>query len=252
MKRNLLWIGVGVLALIAAALLWGIYGSHTISLTEAQIQERINAQLNKEIKPNGGTGFFVKSVGVKNATVSLGHEQLTALIEVEGTLRGAKKFSLTAQAVGNPEYSAGKFFFRPSAIEVREFSFEGDSPSEVMTRLAKRYLSDEKARQAVNDAAPKIESWMTTVAQNAATHVLDRRPVYTLKNDVKGVLIGAALESVKVRGDKLIINFSLWQLTLSVGIGLLCLLAAIGMLWGLIQYPMLGAAVITIGSLTGS
>lgn len=238
-KRKLLWAGVLVLFLISIVCLWGLYGTHSVSLTEVQVQERINTQLGKEFKLRGKASILVKSVSVKGAIVHIADEKLTTLVDVYGTLRTGQKFTLTTYAVGIPAYSGGQFFFKPSAIEVRKFALEETVQSRALARLTERYLSDEQARK-------DIAEWITETAQSSATHALEQKPVYTLKNDVKGVLIKASLDSVKIEQDRIIITFSLLQLTLSVAFGILCMILAAGMLWALLEYPALGLTMIAL------
>lgn len=236
-KRKLLWAGVCALFFISIACLWGLYGTHSVSLTEAQVQERVTAQLDKEFSVGGKAGLLVRNVRVKNAAVHIADGKLAALVDVEGTLRVGQKFSLTSYAVGAPTYHDGRFFFKPSTIEVRKFVLEDTVKSRALARLVERYLPDEKARQDIAD-------WVTETAQSAATHALEQRPIYTLKNDVRGVLIKASLESVKIERDSILITFSLMQLTLSVALGIFCVFAAVGLAWALLEFPALGAAII--------
>ena len=111
-------------------------------------------------------------------------------------------------------------FFKPDKVEVQKFAYEGGAPTELFTLFAKRYVSDDKARQLVEDKAPTVESWMTTAAQNAAVHTLEQRPVYRPKDDVKGLLIKASLASATIDEDRIAVTFSIWQLTLSVLFGI--------------------------------
>jgi hypothetical protein len=129
---------------------------------------------------------------------------------------------------------------------VQKFAYEGSTPTELFTRFAKRYVSDDKARQLVEDKAPTVESWMTTVAQNAAVHTLEQRPVYRPKDDVKGLLIKASLASVTIDEDRIAVTFSIWQLTLSVLFEILCLLSGIVVILIILAYPLLDFAIIAL------
>lgn len=246
-RRTLMWAGVVLLFLLAVGGLWAVYGVRTVTLTEAQIQERINKQIDKDFRVKGVAHLLVKTVKVKDAVVHIQDDHIIVLIDVEGTLRGNKKFTLTAYSVGVPAYSLGEFFFRPDKVEVQKFAYEGSTPTELFTRFSRRYVSDDKARQLIEDKAPKAEEWMTVVAENAATSFLARRPVYRPKDDMRGLLIKASLESVKVDQSQIVITFSLWQLTVSVLFGLLCLIGCIATIWVLIKHPFLGLTTIFLG-----
>jgi hypothetical protein len=58
-------------------------------------------------------------------------------------------------------------------------------------------------------------------------HWLEHRPVYRPKDDVKGLLIRASLDAVNIEQDRVVLTFTLWQLTLGVVVGLVALLAGI-------------------------
>jgi hypothetical protein len=246
-RRALMWAGVVLLFLLAVGGLWAIHGERSVTLTEAQIQERINKQLDKDFPVKGAAHLLLKTVNVKKATVHIQDGHVIALIDVEGTLRGNKKFTLTTYSVGVPTYSFGEFFFKPDKVEVQKFAYEGSTPTELFTRFARRYVSDDKTRRLIEDKAPKAEAWMTVVAENAATGFLARRPVYRPKDDVRGLLIKASLESVKVNQGHVVITFSLWQLTGSVLFGLLCLISFVVAAWVLIKHPFLGLTTIFLG-----
>jgi hypothetical protein len=243
-RRNLMWTGVIFLVLLAMIGLWTVYGTHRISLTEADVQDRIQRQLDKDFPIKGAARLLVKTVRLQGATVNIQDGRVIALVDVEGVLRTNKKFTLTAYAVGVPTYIAGEFYFKPDRIAVQKFAYEGSTPTEMFSRFSQRFVTSDKTRQAVEDYAPKVEEWMTAIAQNAVVHSLEKRPVYRPKDDVKGLLIKASLDSVTVDQNRIVITFSLWQLTLTVLLGVICLIAALGLGLALIRHPVLGAALI--------
>jgi len=230
-RKALMWAAVAALFLLGIAGLWSTYGTQQVTFTEAQVQERINRQLDREFPVKGAAHLLVKSIKVRAATIHIQDGRIIALVDVEGTLRTNKGFTLTAYAVGIPTYSFGELFFKPDKIEVQKFAYEGGTPAQLFSGFARRYVSDDKARQLIEDTAPAVESWMTSVAQNAAVYTLERRPVYRLKDGVKGFLIKASLASVTIDRDLIVVTFSIWQLTLSVLLGAFCLMAGIVVLW---------------------
>ncbi len=247
-RRKLLWTVAVVLVAIALVGLWTVYGTHTVTLSEAKIQAQVNKVIGQEFPVSGKAKLVLKSSTIRSADVRVTNGTLSAFIVVDGALRLNKKFTLTTHATGVPEYSSGAFYFRPTEVEVERFAYEGSTPTELLTKLAKRYVSNEKASQLIQDAAPKVEEWMTTTAENAAVRTLQHKPVYELKGDIKGVLIRASLDSVKVEANTIKLTFTLWRLTVSVFIGLFCLVAAIGLIVLLVKHPELGAALEVVGA----
>lgn len=245
--KGLMWAAVVALFLLAIGGFWSIYGTQRVIFTEAQVQERINQQLDRDFPAKGAAHLLIKSIKVRGATIHIQDNRIVALVDFEGTLRTNRGFTLTAYALGIPTYSFGELFFRPDKVEVQKFAYEGSTPTQLFTGFAKRYVSDDKARQLIEGTAPSVESWMTTVAQNAAVHTLERRPVYQLKDGVKGLLIKASLASVTIDQDRVVVTFSIWQFTLSVLFEVLCLIAGIiVMLRILIPDSLLGLAFIAL------
>lgn len=245
-RRRLMWAGVVALFVLAIGGLWTAYGTQRATFTEAQVQARIDSQLDKELAVTGAAHLLVKTIKVQGATIHIRDNHIIAVVDVEGRLRTGKAFTLTIYAIGVPTYSFGELYFKPETIKVQKFAYEGSTPTELFTGFAKRYVSDAEMRQLIEDKSPAVESWMTAVAQNAAVQTLQRRPVYQLKDDVKGLLIKASLESVKIDQDRMIVTFSLWQLTLSVLFGIFCLMFGIAVLLILLLHPLLGVAALAL------
>ena len=242
MKRKFTRMGVAALLLVAIICLWTAFGTHTVTLTEAQIQERLSGQLNRDFPTKGAAKLIVKNVRLTYATVLLGEGSLSAFVGIDGEVRGGKRFSMSVRTLGAPRYESGKFFFQPDRVEVQDFAYSGGKPAAAVSALAERYLSNPKTRLLVRDAAAKMETWITDAAESAATHALTGRPVYELKGDAKGWVIRAALKSVQVEPGRLNVTFSLTQLTVSVAVGLLSLVAAVAVLVFLALNPEWGAA----------
>ena len=245
-RRWPMWAGVVALLLLAIVGFWGIYGTHRVTFSEAQVQELINKQLDKDFPVKGAAHLLIKTIKVRGATIRIQDNRIVALVDVEGTLRTNRRFTLTAYAIGIPTYSFGEFYFKPDKVEVQKFAYEGAAPTELFTEFAKRYVSDDKARQLIEDKAPAVESWMTTVAQNAAVHTLEQRPIYRPKDDVKGLLIKASLASATIDQDRIAVTFSIWQLTLSVLFGILCLFGGVVVILILLAHPLLEFAMISL------
>lgn len=248
-RRHLLWALAAVLVVVAGAFLFTVFGTHRITLTEAQVQERVAPQIGKEFPVKGKAGLLIKTVTIENAEVGIGDGLVSVLFTVQGSLRLEKEFTLTAFAVGVPEYASGAFYFRPSQVEVREFAYQGNTPGEAIKNFADKYITNEGLNALVTDSAGKVEEWVTDLAQAAAVHMLDKRPVYELKDDLKGFVISAALQSVEVKENTLVITFSLLQLTISALFGLLILVAAIALAVGLLMNPEIGLALLFFSSI---
>ena len=244
-KRQWMWIGIGAIFLVGFFFLFKMVGTHTVTITEPQLKGYVASVVGKEF-PVKGAGTWVKTAMVKSADVSIEGDKLHAVIEIEGTLRANKKFNLSTNAVGVPFYQSGEFFFKPEKVEVKKWAYQGASPAEIAEAASKRYVTDEGLKNIIKDAAPKIENWVTSVAQSALVHAPATTEIYTLKSDAKGIVVKAALDSVVVDKNEIKIVFSLWQLTVSAFIGFALLLIGIALAWGLITHPGVGLTMLAV------
>ena len=211
---------VGVTGLIIAAVVLIVAfalakGKYTIILNQEQIQKRIDAQLPK------GTN----SVQVTSAQISFVEDNLDVLITVNGSKFG-KNVSVTARSVGIPSYDPleGTFRFNPEQITIEKFSSDLPPLKDGIKKAADRYVTNSGIRNILIDAAPRVDVWVKQLVERGITEVLNRTPVYRLKNDPKSLLVRASLQSININHDTLQIVVSLWQLTLSV---LYCLVIGI-------------------------
>jgi hypothetical protein len=226
-RRLLAWAGAAALFLFGIGGVWTLHRTHTIALTEADIQARVSTQLNKDFAVTGPARLVISKVMVENATVHIEDGHVSVLIEMNGMVRTGKRFTLTASTLGVPEYVDGAFYFRPQRIEVQKFAYDGSPVNELIARSARRFASDDRLRQLVEDRDFRVEEWMAKTAEAGAMHWLEHRPIYRPKYDVKGLLIRASLDAVKIDQDRVVLTFTLWQLTLGVVLGFVAPLAGI-------------------------
>ena len=115
--RKLWWASSVLLALLAIAGIWGVYATHQIALSDSEVQERVDKQLDKDFPVKGPAHLLVQSVKLQGATVHFEDGLVVALIDLDGMLRTGKKFTITAAATGSPSYSGGEFYFQPENVE---------------------------------------------------------------------------------------------------------------------------------------
>ncbi len=175
-KRHLMWLGVCALLITALVGLWTLYGTHSVSFTEAEIQKRIDPQLDTTTLLSGNMRA-VNSITLKSVRVRFEENQVWVEASAEGMTRFNKKFSLTVETNGTPRYTGGAFYFTPNQIKIHNFEYEGSTPSEAIKSFAERRVSNERARQFIEGKAPMAEEWITRTAQNTVIRVLENRPV---------------------------------------------------------------------------
>jgi hypothetical protein len=216
MTRKLVWIALTAIGLLAAAgALWSAFGTHKISLTETELQERVNRQLPREFK----------GVTVERATVTLADNRIALRIEAQGSALGAP-YAVVASTNGVPRYDAaqGQLFFAADSVRIENFTFRG-------TPLLEREDNPTTFRG-------RIEAAAHSVVEIGIKTFLAERPVYRFKDDLKGMVLNAAITDVAITGNTLVIGVSLWNVTAIVIGFLLVVLLALWLVVVLIRHPM--------------
>jgi hypothetical protein len=191
-------IALAVCTLLAIVLLSQVHGIKTVSISENFAQEQLSKKVGKDLPLKGPAQIAIKKASLEEINIHISDGQVNISAKLNGEFRFGKSFSLASSAIGVPSYSEGAFYFHPDKIKVQELSFQG---------------------QKVNAG-----DWMTSLVETAAMHSFEKRPIYRLKDDVKGHIIRAALTSIKAGGDHIELTFSLWQITKTVAAGILLLI----------------------------
>lgn len=215
---------VGLVVCVVVAVVCG-WTKQTISVSESMAEMVVEKELPK---------MHAHGVQVNHLQIRF-HDAAEITLEVEGSRLG-KQFSMVVTAVGQPDITHshnGEFYFRPEKVDIKDFKFSGIAPSGIVQHAAERYLLNHPGMQnALDDAAPHIEGWMKTAAEMSATTVLQHVPVYKLKDDWKGLLLGASVSQAKVVGDHLDITFSVLAVAglflKMIGIAAICVIVFIG------------------------
>jgi hypothetical protein len=204
-SRRQKFIALAVCTLLALVLLSQVHGTKSVSIDENFAQERLSKQIGKDLPVKGPAKIAIKKVSLQSVAIHISDGQVNISAKLNGELRFGQTFSLVSSAIGIPSYSDGAFYFHPDKINVQELSLQSQQM--------------------------RAEAWMTALVEAAAMHAFEKRPIYRLKDDVKGRIIRSSLTSISVAGDSIELKFSLWQITAAVvaGILLLILSAAIAL-----------------------
>jgi hypothetical protein len=223
-KRRLAWIALAVLgALAALETLWTAYAPDQIVLTTAELQERINRALPRQFK----------GVTVEQAAVSVADGRVALRVTTNASALGQSVKAVVA-ARGVPRYDGdrGEIFFDADDVRVTDFNLAGGSLAERIDRLG-------VLRERVETAAG------SAVAAGLKAY-LAARPVYRFKEDIKGIVLRAALSDVATQGDAIVIKVSLVRLTTTVAIGLAVLLAVVFLIVQLVRHPHWGLTILDV------
>jgi hypothetical protein len=199
-RRHIL-MALTVCALPAIILLSQMHRIKSVSISEDFAQEQLAKKVGKDLPIKGPAQIAIKKASLQEINVHISGGQVNISAKLNGEFRFGKSFSLVSSAIGVPSYSEGAFYFHPDKIKVQEFSFQG---------------------QKVNAG-----DWMTSLVEGAAIHAFEKRPIYRLKDDVKGRIIRSSLTSISVAGDHIELTFSLWQITAAVVAGIILLILSV-------------------------
>jgi len=211
-KRQLSWVALAVVGAFALlGMLWSAFGPDKIVLTTAQLQERVNRALPREF--NGVT--------IERATVAIAESRIALRVEAHPSVLG-RTLSTTVSARGVPRYDTaqGEIFFDPEDVKIEA---DGALAERLSARLGER-------GQTINN-----------VVTTGMTAYLAARPVYRFKDDLKGIVIKAALADIAMQPDAIVITLSVVRLSATIGVGLAVLIVIVVVVVQLIRHPHWGA-----------
>lgn len=226
-RRQLAWIFLGTVGAVAAAgVAWSVLGTNRIVLTEPQIQERVNRQLPRE----------VKGITVERTAVAVADNRIALRVDVHATALN-QTFAATAFARGTPRYDGerGEVFFDADDVKLEKFSVEGGNPGGRAGELGSRLGG--RVGEALKD---RLEGTAGNLISAGVKAYLAARPVYRFKDDVKGVMLKAALHDVAIEGSTVVISVSIISLTVLLAVLLVALLGAVVLVVLLIRHPAWG------------
>jgi hypothetical protein len=205
-KRVLVRTLVIVLALLATAgMLWSMFGTSKLVFTESELQERLNQQLPRT----------VRDVTIERIDVGLAESRLALRIAFQA-------IGLAPEGVGGP-VDPGRAALRAGKRH-DAFRSRGDEHRSADNRRQERAAGRRRG----------------PAAERAIKAYLAARPVYRVKDDLKGVLLKAALVDVAIERDRLVVTFSIWNLTTTVAIFALLLIGALLAVYLLVRHPHWG------------
>lgn len=241
-KRIWAWLGIAVLVLfVAAGSLWSIYGKTEIVMTKQELQEKIDAKLPFE------TG---KGVTFSDVDLDLSDNQIGLKVEASGEKLGLQ-FDTAGRTRGNLRYDnlKGSFYFVPSELELTSLKTDGESVADRVNGLIEKWVDSPKVLANKDELSGKAAEMATGLVLKGAEFTLERIPVYTLPDDIKGNVARMFLKDVEVKGDTIVAHLSFLQFTKMLLLYGFVLVLSIGLAAALIMNPEWGVAIAVMGSL---
>jgi Protein of unknown function (DUF1439) len=219
-KRKIAWIAVALVGLLSAAgLLWSMFGSDRLTFTAAELQSRLNQQLPRT----------VRDVTIERVDVALADNRLALRIAMQARVL-QQPVSATVSARGVPRYAAqdAAMYFDADNIKIEQLAISG-----------RTVVGEEGGR-----LSTAVRSALQGVAESGIKAYLAARPVYRFKDDIKGVVLKAALVDVAIEQNTLMVTFSLWNLTMTAAIFALILIILVLVIYWLIRHPRWGLNIV--------
>lgn len=225
-RRQFAWLAAGVFGTLAIlGAVWSALGTNRIVLTDAQLQERINRELPRE----------VKGVIIERATVMIADRQIALRVAVRASALG-RTFAAVASARGIPRYDAGRgeLFFDADDVRLENFTIDNragraEQPGGRLASLVGENQLTQVKAAAGNTIAAGVKAYLAA------------RPAYSFKDDLKGLVLKGAITDVAIEGNAVAIGVSLFNLSVMVAICLLALLTILLVVTQLMRHPGWGA-----------
>jgi hypothetical protein len=219
-KRRIAWIAVALVGLLSAAgLVWSMFGSDRLTFTAAELQSRLNQQLPRT----------VRDVTIERVNVALADNRLALRIALQARVL-QQPVSATVSARGVPRYAAqdAAMYFDADNIKIEQLAISG-----------RTVVGEEGGR-----LSTAVRSALQGAAESGIKAYLAARPVYRFKDDIKGVVLKAALVDVAIEQNTLMVTFSLWNLTMTAAIFALILIILVLVIYWLIRHPRWGLNIV--------
>jgi len=227
-NRSLAWVLAVILLVVGVVgIAWNIVGPKLLSPS----QERLQTLTNQHLPYHWKYGVSVTEVALDLSHNDKAAATLIITKDKKGEDTAAEgippQLSGAVYAEGTVKYLDGEVFFIPDVVDVLEVDTRGNNVVEKSHIFIDKHIHpqwlNEKAHTAVDTGDAKARQAVDKIARA----YLNARPVYRVKDDVKGLVIKASVTSIEVKswqdgkGGNLIIHASILRLTATM------------LLWGL-------------------
>jgi hypothetical protein len=210
-----------------AAGLMTLRAPQEVAFTPAQLQRRIDPLLGKDLSLKGPAADIVASLQARAIDVAIDDGRVDIALLLQGKLIVGPPFSVAASLRGTPRYDAGAFYFAPEEVRLEKFALGQDGKLAGALAAGLARLAGPGAADLIEKKGRELERAAKGLAENAMKAELEKRPFYLLKDDAKGGVLRATLDSLAVEGDRLVIRFTLWRATPWAALGAAALLGGL-------------------------
>ena len=205
------WIAGIATVFVLLLAVWLIFNpSYTVTVPVDKVQEMVNSKLPiTGEKLAGIAGYSINEV-----TVGFRRD---GKINIDATVMGrfnSHTGHFKVSGAGEPFYKDGSFYIHDvkfGPVETLSFETVQKTPGPVgiiSNAIAKKLGIQEELKAWYEQNKSSIQSKIREASVSVLQSTLEKHPVYTLKDDVKGTVAKFALESVTVQQDTLLVKLS--------------------------------------------
>lgn len=199
---KLAWIVVFTMLVFSiTGVIFALGAVKDVSISKRQIQQMLSDTLP----------FEKDGVIVSDIELTLDNQAIQLNIIAKGE-KLKQKFAVNASSSGIPHYDNGKFYFKANKFTVNNFTVNNTSVNEGVAGLISKWVDSKKINENKEQIGIQVEKWAERAVEQAVVYALQKIPIYTLPEDMKGRFVRIALESVEVVDNNIVAHLSVWQI----------------------------------------
>jgi hypothetical protein len=176
-----------------------------------------------------------EGIVVERAVLTFNNNAVQFSAHVSGE-RLKQTFSADVSVEGVPRYDERQqaIYFSPRTFTLRNFAFKGETPSEKARRFGGTIFKNTTVGTMLENSAEDIERWVTQTAEKRVRLILEKRPVYRIKDDVKGMLLKASLTTIAIEENHAVATLSIVKFSIEIAMLIATLIAGAVLVFGLL------------------
>jgi hypothetical protein len=204
------WLVVTIVAALAIGAFELVPRTLKVRISEEQASAKMQEALDKKAH---------EGLAVERAVLTFNNNAVQFSGHVAG-VRFGQQFSADVSVDGVPRYDERQqaIYFSPTTFTLKNFAFKGETPSEKARRFGGTIFKNTTVGTVLENSAESIERWVTQTAENRVRLILEKRPVYRIKDDVKGMLIKASLTTISIEENHAVATLSIVKFSLKIAL----------------------------------
>lgn len=204
------WVAIALLCAVAIGLFEVVPQTLRVRISEQEASAKMQEAIDKKAH---------EGLSIDNAVLTFNNNAVQFSGHVSGE-RVGQKFSADISVDGVPRYDEKRqaIFFTPTKFTLKNFTFRGEAPAEKARRIGGTIFKNTTIGTVLENSAEDIERWVIRTAEKRVYTILEKRPVYRIKDDVKGMLLKASLTTIAIEENHAVATLSVVKFSLHVAL----------------------------------